>query len=971
MTSGLRLSRTGIEPAGKTLSFMFDGVEVAAIDGETIAAALAAAGQIELRQAGPHERRGVFCGMGVCQDCLVEIDGRGSQRACMTKAKAGLDVRRHDPAHSRLAPLARRPQAPPRIEMCEVAIVGAGPAALSAARVLGGAGVRPILIDERDLAGGQFFKPLAPSYRFSSRALDSQSEQGRILVKQVRELGGDIRSGQTVWHASITTGGRAELGVAANTQAYILSASAVLLATGAYERPHHVPGWTLPGVMTTGAAQTLARAYRVSPGRRVVVAGNGPLNWQVALEIARGGGTVIAVLESARPTRPGALAALVSMVSASPKLAFAGLRLRADLAMAGIPIHEGVVVSQLRGNGKVEQVIARRSDGSELAFDADAVCLGYGFTPSVDVLRMLGGPVSVDPDGFPLPLLDGDGRSATGPVWVAGDGGAIGGSQVAMAQGALAAHAILASLGKPVPDRSGAADQLARARRFQGNLWSLFAPQVQPPESPAETIICRCEGVSASQIASAGADGVADLGSLKRHTRLGMGRCQGRYCAAKALQMLRGDLTGASEADLFAPQAPTRPVPAMLLANEKGEWAGHREVGTSVTPRGAHRADPLPSRCDLLVIGAGITGAATALFAARNGMDVVVVDRSAPNSQASGGNAGSLHVQLLSWDFGKKAMAGGSPALHTLPLQRDSVALWKALELELQADFEIVTTGGLMVAENADQTQFLRDKVDAEQRAGIQTEVIGRSELASLAPALAQTTIVAAYCPAEGKINPLKATPAIVGAAMAHGARFGAGHDITGIQADGEGYRVTSAAGATISCRRLVIAAGGWSRQLGRMLGAELPISGAPLQMLVTEPTRPILKQLVAHADRHLTMKQASNGNLIIGGAWTADTNSQTGYARVLRDSIEGNLWVAERTIPAVAGLHLLRSWAAMNINIDGAPLLGPIAGHPNAFIAATANGYTLGPIMGQITAALAAGRDAGRGLEGFTLARF
>jgi glycine/D-amino acid oxidase-like deaminating enzyme len=314
-------------------------------------------------------------------------------------------------------------------------------------------------------------------------------------------------------------------------------------------------------------------------------------------------------------------------------------------------------------------------------------------------------------------------------------------------------------------------------------------------------------------------------------------------------------------------------------------------------------------------------------------------------------------------------MAGGSPALRTIPLQRDSVALWKALERELGGDFEIATTGGLMVAENSDQTAFLHQKVEAERGMGIEVEVIGRSEIEALAPHISERMVVASYCPQEGKINPLKATPALVAEARRRGVRFAAGQNVVAIQPEAGGYAVTTS-DTTIRARRVVIAAGGWSRHLGRMVGVELPISGAPLQMLVTEPTRPILKQLVAHADRHLSLKQAANGNLIIGGAWTAGTDSATGYARILRTSIEGNLWVAERTLPSLAGLHLLRSWAAMNVNIDGAPLLGEVPGMPGLFIAASANGYTLGPLLGQITADCVLGRPGRQAIDGFTLAR-
>ena len=967
-----RLKTPGIDETAETIRFQFDGQPVTALAGESLAAALTAAGLMDLREQHAGDRRGVFCGMGACQECLVEIDGKGSQRACLSKAAAGMDVRRAIQAQSQLKPLAATPQTELRTESCDVAIVGAGPAALAAAALLAKSGLTTVMLDERDQAGGQYFKPLAPSHRFSQGPTDKQFAEGDRRRAAALMAGAEHRPGSLVWQASTDIAGKPELAINGPEGAYVLRARAVLLATGAYEAPHHVPGWTLPGVMTAGAAQTLARAYRVSPGQRIVVAGNGPLNWQVALELARGGAKVVALLESARPSSVGGIGAFARMALQAPHLTFDGVRMRAELALLGIAVHEATVVTGLSGHGQVEEVTARCADGRELRFAADAVSLGYGFIPTAELARMMGCAVSVDPStGFAVAMADDTGRSSVATVWIAGDGAGIRGSQAALARGELAALDILDRLGRGGGDATGAGARLERAGKFQDALWTLFAPAIATPEPTPETVICRCEGITAAKIATARAAGVADIGSLKRQTRLGMGRCQGRYCTGKALKLLRGDLTDAVEADRMAPQAPVRPVPAAALAHEKGEWGGHREVPTHVTPRGAATRDPLPATCDLLVIGGGITGASTAMYAARDGMDVVVVDRSAPNSEASGGNAGSLHVQLLSWDFGKKAMAGGSPAQRTLPLQRDSVALWKALEQDLGADFEIVTTGGLMVAEDEAQATFLRDKAAAEQAVGIDTQVIGRDELSAIAPAVSERMVVAAYCAAEGKINPLKATPVIVTEAQRLGARFCGGHGVSAIAREGEGYRIRTAAGGSIVARRVVIAAGGWSRHLGRLLDCELPISGAPLQMLVTEPTRPLLKQLIAHADRHLTMKQATSGNLIIGGAWTADTHMKTGYSRVLRDSIEGNLWVAERTVPAVAGLHLIRSWAAMNINIDGAPLLGALPGHPGVFVAATANGYTLGPMMGMLTAALAAGRDPGRAIDYFTLQRF
>jgi glycine/D-amino acid oxidase-like deaminating enzyme len=234
--------------------------------------------------------------------------------------------------------------------------------------------------------------------------------------------------------------------------------------------------------------------------------------------------------------------------------------------------------------------------------------------------------------------------------------------------------------------------------------------------------------------------------------------------------------------------------------------------------------------------------------------------------------------------------------------------------------------------------------------------------------------IAAAWRPGEGKINPLLGTPALARAAQAKGARFFEGVKITALTADGpggeHGFQVETSSGVT-KARRLILAAGGWTGALGEMLGVALPIHGAPLQMVVTETAPPLASCLLAHSDRHLTMKQATAGNLIIGGAWSAAADPATGRTRILRESLEGNLWVAERVLPGVAGLHVLRSWAAMNVDIDGAPLVGALPGMPGCVVVAGANGYTLGPLLGRAAADAVATGTLAPEFKPFSPARF
>lgn len=155
------------------------------------------------------------------------------------------------------------------------------------------------------------------------------------------------------------------------------------------------------------------------------------------------------------------------------------------------------------------------------------------------------------------------------------------------------------------------------------------------------------------------------------------------------------------------------------------------------------------------------------------------------------------------------------------------------------------------------------------------------------------------------------------------------------------------------------------------MLGLDVPVFGAPLQMVVTEAVAPLVSSLVAHAGRHLTLKQAANGNVIIGGGWTAGLDPAGQHPRPLLAGLEGNLWVAQHVVPALRKAHVIRSWAAMNINIDGAPILGEHPDAPGFFNAVTSNGYTLGPLVGRITADLVTGRAPSHDVAPFSVTRF
>lgn len=141
--------------------------------------------------------------------------------------------------------------------------------------------------------------------------------------------------------------------------------------------------------------------------------------------------------------------------------------------------------------------------------------------------------------------------------------------------------------------------------------------------------------------------------------------------------------------------------------------------------------------------------------------------------------------------------------------------------------------------------------------------------------------------------------------------------------------------------------------------------------MIVTERAPKLVEPLVAHADRHLSLKQLASGGIVIGGAWTAAYDQGRNMNVTLRQSIEGNLWVAGSVLPQLAGLRVLRSWAGMNVNIDGAPIVGEAPGAPGFFTCVTSNGYTLAPAVARITADLVLTGRTARDIRPYTLARF
>jgi glycine/D-amino acid oxidase-like deaminating enzyme len=374
---------------------------------------------------------------------------------------------------------------------------------------------------------------------------------------------------------------------------------------------------------------------------------------------------------------------------------------------------------------------------------------------------------------------------------------------------------------------------------------------------------------------------------------------------------------------------------------------------------------------DCLVVGGGIMGCALAYWLTGAGRGVVLIERDELNGGASGGNAGSLHVQMLSHFARLEAPRDAADAERPLRLHVAAVAEWQALRSALGEDLELHLEGGLMVAETAGEQRVLESKVVREARHGVVVDLLEGAAARAFAPYLGSTVRCVARCATEGRLNPCLATPAIARAAIARGARLLRATALHSLERDGTGFLARTGAGA-IRAGSVINAAGPWAGEVAAMLGVALPVTRRPLQMSVSEATAPFLAHLVQHAGRRLTLKQATSGNVLIGGGWPGRLD-QAGHAQLARQSIEGNLATACRVVPQMAHLNLLRVWTAFITRVpDGNPVLGETPGMPGFFQAlAIPNGYTLGPLCARLVAEAVCGRSTSFDLSPWSPGRF
>jgi len=465
------------------------------------------------------------------------------------------------------------------MDVCDVVIVGAGPAGLAAATRLADSGLRAVVLDEQARVGGQIMRQPPRAFRIREWMDDAVYRPLKSLIARAEaESRIDWKLGCAVWgvfRSTLPQGGFDVRYVQGN-RSETLRSPRVLIAAGCTEMPAPFPGWQLPGVMGAGALQSFYKSQQLVVGRRIVLAGSHPLLLVVAQQLARAGGEVAGVF-FAQPwqrvlaglKQPGAL------LSGLPVLLQAA-RLMIDLWRRGIPLHFSACVTAARGSDRLEAIewapvvegVPQQCARPTLA--CDALGISYGFLPATELARLAGASSTPAEGGGWRVLGDADGRTDVPGLYVAGEQTGIKGAAAALVEGQLAALALLADRGLIRPDdphlpRTRKA--LAQQRRFAQLLTQM---STMPDEFfgallTDDTLVCRCEDIERRQLSTTLTENplLRGASATKLLTRAGMGLCQGRYCESTIRRLLRSQ--GSAQPGGFRPRAPVRPVPVEAL----------------------------------------------------------------------------------------------------------------------------------------------------------------------------------------------------------------------------------------------------------------------------------------------------------------------------------------------------------------------------------------------------------------------
>jgi D-hydroxyproline dehydrogenase subunit alpha len=460
----------------------------------------------------------------------------------------------------------------------DVVVVGGGPAGMAAATAAAEAGASVIMLDEYAKPGGQFFKRTGDGFSVAPERLTREHARGEALREKLRHLNIRVLTRALVW-------GRFDdrVMVAHEGRSKSISGKALVIATGAYDRPVAFPGWTLPGVITAGGAQTLAKSQWVKPGQRMLLAGAGPFLLPVAQSLLRAEVKIAALVEATRPIEW--LPHIGALWGQWPRFSEAW-EYRRNLARDNVPTIYGHKIVRAIGEDHVKGAVIAKVDrdwrailGTERTIEVDAIATGYGFLANIELAASCGCELSFDSFARSWfvrcsPTM----ATNLSGVFVAGEITGIGGSALALEEGRIAGLSAAEFVGAL---SSGEADDQRRQPiaervhldRFASALNRLFGPRPGLWEYLKSAMtVCRCEEVKAAEIEACVANGASTNKAIKDWTRAGMGLCEGRICRAMVSEIVaRERRVELGTIPFPSVRPPIKPVPISTLLQDDSQ----------------------------------------------------------------------------------------------------------------------------------------------------------------------------------------------------------------------------------------------------------------------------------------------------------------------------------------------------------------------------------------------------------------
>lgn len=467
-------------------------------------------------------------------------------------------------------------RAPDLLDCYELLVIGAGPAGMAAAVEAAATGARVAVLDENPHPGGQIYRGITRNSPHIRTYLGPDYWKGKPLSEAFGLSNIDYAPRATVWSLESRDEAAGQtrnvIGVTVAGVARMIEAEAVVLAAGAQERPMPVPGWTLPGVITAGAAQIALKTAGAMPSGPVVMAGCGPLLYLLASQLVDAGLSDLTLLDTAQsPFRVGILRHLPEFMASPYVLKGIGLLVKVKRRARVVTGVRSIAITGIERAEGVRFI----TTGSEQVIPASSVLLHQGVIPSTSLTNAAGCELKWnDAQRAFEPVADHEGRTTRAGIYVAGDGAGIGGAQAAEVSGRIAAVAALSDLGlgsttavlAPIKSLHKQARRFLRGRAF---LDALYTPRsgFLAPADP-ETIVCRCEEITVRKLREAIALGPPGPNQLKTFVRCGMGQCQGRLCAATVTEIMAQERkVSPGDVGTYRLRSPVKPVRLIELAH--------------------------------------------------------------------------------------------------------------------------------------------------------------------------------------------------------------------------------------------------------------------------------------------------------------------------------------------------------------------------------------------------------------------